>query len=96
MGLGLAVTEGLWRRACFEADVSGSAMQLYSSCMLYIISLGGSLPPLITGKTEKKEHILDERDTLFAELRHQHFAAASLRISSLMDEFRQKNKAAQV
>lgn len=47
-------------------------------------------PP--AGKQERKEHILDERDSLFCELRHKHFAAASLRISGLMDEFRSKNK----
>ncbi|KAL4443933.1 hypothetical protein ABPG75_011670 [Micractinium tetrahymenae] len=46
------------------------------------------------GKQERKEHILDERDALFCELRHKHFAAASLRISGLMDEFRAKNKVA--
>ena len=37
--------------------------------------------------------MLDERDSLFGELRHQHFAAAAMRISSLMDEFRAQNKA---
>jgi hypothetical protein len=41
---------------------------------------------------ERKEHILDERDALFADLRHKHFAAASIAISSLMDDFRSKNK----
>lgn len=51
-------------------------------------------PSSPAGKVEKKEHILDERDALFVELRHQHFAAVSLKISSLMDEFRSKNKAA--
>ncbi len=29
------------------------------------------------GKLEKKEHILNERDALFVDLRHKHFAAAS-------------------
>ena len=46
------------------------------------------------GKSETKSHILDERDSIWVELRHQHFAAASLRISSLLEEFRRKNKAA--
>lgn len=48
-------------------------------------------PP--AGKTEKREHLLDERDSLFVDLRHQHFAAASMRISGMMDEFRDRNKA---
>ncbi|PSC68723.1 SM Sec1-family [Micractinium conductrix] len=43
------------------------------------------------GKVERKEHILDERDALFSDLRHKHFAAASLAISRLMDEFKAKN-----
>lgn len=46
------------------------------------------------GKAETKSHILDERDAIWVELRHQHFAAASLRISSMLDDFRKKNKAA--
>ena len=46
------------------------------------------------GKSETKSHILDERDSIWVELRHQHFAAASLRISSMLDDFRKKNKAA--
>lgn len=45
------------------------------------------------GKTETKSHILDERDSIWVELRHQHFAAASLKISSMLDEFRNKNTA---
>ena len=49
-------------------------------------------PPHPAGKVERKEHILDERDALFADLRHKHFAAASIAISSLMDDFRSKNK----
>ena len=43
---------------------------------------------------ETKEHMLDERDELWTELRHQHFAAASLRINNILDDFRAKNKAA--
>ncbi|KAL6778992.1 SEC1 [Auxenochlorella protothecoides x Auxenochlorella symbiontica] len=46
------------------------------------------------GKTERKEHVLDDRDALFSELRFTHFAEATTRISQLLDEFRQKNKAA--
>lgn len=46
------------------------------------------------GKTELKSHILDERDSIWVDLRHQHFAAASLKISSMLDDFRKKNSAA--
>ena len=46
------------------------------------------------GKTETKAHILDERDAIWVELRHQHFAAASLKISAMLDDFRKKNTAA--
>ena len=46
------------------------------------------------GKTETKSHILDERDAIWVELRHQHFAAASLKISAMLDDFRKKNTAA--
>lgn len=46
------------------------------------------------GQTELKVHILDERDPLWTELRHQHFADASLKISSLVEEFTKKNKTA--
>ena len=35
--------------------------------------------------------MLDERDALFVDLRHKHFAAASLKISGLLDEFRARN-----
>lgn len=45
------------------------------------------------GKVETKAHILDERDAIWVDLRHQHFAAASLKISSMLDEFRKKNTA---
>jgi hypothetical protein len=48
-------------------------------------------PRIPAGKVEKKEHILDERDTLFVDLRHKHFAAASLQISNQLDEFRARN-----
>lgn len=34
---------------------------------------------------------MDERDSLFVDLRHKHFAAASLKISGLLDEFRARN-----
>jgi syntaxin-binding protein 1 len=43
------------------------------------------------GKTEQREHPLDEKDKLFTELRHLHFAGASLKISQLLDEFRARN-----
>lgn len=43
------------------------------------------------GKSEQREHPLDEKDKLFTELRHLHFAGASLRISQLLDEFRTRN-----
>ena len=46
------------------------------------------------GKSETKSHILDERDSIWVELRHQHFAAASIRISAMLDDFKKKNKAA--
>ena len=53
------------------------------------------LPGLLSpGKVEKREHLLDEKDPLYVELRHKHFAAASIHISSLMDEFRTKNRVA--
>lgn len=42
------------------------------------------------GKTESKEHVLGERDALWVDLRHRHFAAASLSISGLLDELRAK------
>lgn len=43
------------------------------------------------GKLEQREHPLNEKDKLFVELRHQHFAEASLTISNLLDEFRARN-----
>jgi syntaxin-binding protein 1 len=46
------------------------------------------------GKKEPKEHVLDERDDLHVELRHRHFAAASLRISSAMDDLRAQSRLA--
>ncbi|BDA46397.1 probable protein transport Sec1a [Coccomyxa sp. Obi] len=46
------------------------------------------------GKMESKEHILDERDELWVELRHRHFAEATSRIANMMDEFKAKNRAA--
>jgi syntaxin-binding protein 1 len=46
------------------------------------------------GKTEPKEHVLDERDDMHVELRHRHFAAASLRISSAMDDLRAQSRLA--
>lgn len=49
--------------------------------------------PRGAGKVERKEHALNERDALYCDLRHKHFAAASLAISNLLDQFRAKNKA---
>ena len=46
------------------------------------------------GKLEPKEHVLDERDDMHVELRHRHFAAASLRISSAMDDLRAQSRLA--
>jgi len=45
-----------------------------------------------SGKTEPKEHVLDERDDMHVQLRHRHFAAASLRISSAMDDLRAQSR----
>ncbi|KAK9826197.1 hypothetical protein WJX81_006806 [Elliptochloris bilobata] len=47
-----------------------------------------------SGKAEPKEHLLDERDELWVELRHKHFGFASQRVAQLLDEFRAKNRAA--
>ena len=47
-----------------------------------------------SGKMEPKDHILDERDEMHMELRHLHFAAASLRISNAMDNIRTQSKVA--
>ena len=44
------------------------------------------------GKREPKEHVLDERDPMHVELRHLHFAAASLRISSAMNDLRARSR----
>lgn len=46
------------------------------------------------GRAEKREHLLDERDSLYVDLRHQHFAAASMKISQMMDDFKSKNRVA--
>lgn len=46
------------------------------------------------GATEMKTHMLDERDPVWTELRHQHFADASLKISTMAEEFTKKNKTA--
>eukprot|EP00884_Botryococcus_braunii_P006265 jgi/Botrbrau1/1563/Bobra.0107s0050.1 len=46
------------------------------------------------GRSETKEHLLDERDELWLKLRHQHFAAAAAHITQSLDEFRSKHKAA--
>ena len=74
----------------------GSSCHLHQLCLPSLCS--PSLAPSIpvqppAGKVERKEHILDERDALFSDLRHKHFAAASLAISRLMDEFKVKRAA---
>lgn len=44
------------------------------------------------GKKETKEHVLDERDVMYTELRHRHFAAASIKISTALDELRSRSR----
>lgn len=56
--------------------------------MLLPLSAPVRLP---AGKVESKEHVLDERDGLYCDLRHKHFAAASLAISSQLDDFRARS-----
>lgn len=46
------------------------------------------------GKNEPKDHILDERDSMFVDLRHRHFAAATMRITSALDDLRSKSRLA--
>lgn len=46
------------------------------------------------GKTESKDHILDERDSMHVDLRHRHFASASLKISQSLDDLRAKSRVA--
>lgn len=46
------------------------------------------------GKTEIRSHALDERDSVWVDLRHQHFAAASLKIPAMLDDLVKKNTAA--
>lgn len=46
------------------------------------------------GRSEAKEHLLDERDELWLKLRHEHFASAASQITRNLDEFRTKHKAA--
>eukprot|EP00891_Asterochloris_glomerata_P007891 jgi/Astpho2/7891/gw1.00118.18.1_t len=46
------------------------------------------------GKMEKKEHLLAETDEMWVSLRHKHFAEATQEITRMLDDFRQKNKAA--
>eukprot|EP00889_Picochlorum_renovo_P002563 jgi/Picre1/29593/NNA_004978.t1 len=44
------------------------------------------------GVSEEKEHVLDERDSLYMELRHKHFADASTRITNYLDELMRGGK----
>jgi syntaxin-binding protein 1 len=44
------------------------------------------------GKVERKDHVLDCRDAFHAELRHRHLAAASVRVSTALDELRRKSR----
>ncbi|KAK2079353.1 hypothetical protein QBZ16_003044 [Prototheca wickerhamii] len=46
------------------------------------------------GRLERKQHVLDDRDALFAELRFRHFAEATTRITGLLDELRAKDRSA--
>eukprot|EP00890_Picochlorum_soloecismus_P006131 jgi/Picsp_1/6519/NSC_03863-R1_sm sec1-family protein len=39
-----------------------------------------------SGQTEEKDHVLDEKDELFVDLRHRHFAEVSTKISSLLED----------
>jgi len=43
---------------------------------------------------EEKAHLLNEKDSMWVSLRHQHFADACATISKTMDDFRSKNAAA--
>lgn len=44
------------------------------------------------GSTETKEAILDERDPMYVELRHLHFADALMKISERAEAFSNRNK----
>ena len=44
------------------------------------------------GRMENKEHILNEEDALYLDLRHKHFAAASMQITTELDELRSKSR----
>lgn len=76
-----------WTYEAMVYDLLGGSPALHDNVFVYDAETQG-------GKVEKKEHVLDERDALFGELRHQHFAAATLKISGLMDEFTSRNRVA--
>lgn len=76
-------------RPCNAAE-SACARGAVTWTAALLLDLRRAAPP--AGKAERKEHVLDERDALFVDLRHQHFAGASLKISSLLEEFQAKNK----
>ncbi|KAI3423806.1 hypothetical protein D9Q98_009643 [Chlorella vulgaris] len=73
-----------WTYEAMAFDLLAGSQSLKENVFEYDVETQG-------GKVEKKEHILDERDTLFVDLRHKHFAAASLQISNQLDEFRARN-----
>lgn len=73
-----------WTYEAMTYDLLGDSASLKDNVFVYDAETQG-------GKVDKKEHILDERDSLFVDLRHKHFAAASLKISGLLDEFRARN-----
>ncbi|GAB4816148.1 hypothetical protein N2152v2_003194 [Parachlorella kessleri] len=76
-----------WTYEAMVFDMLGESPSMRENVFLFDSETKG-------GKTEQKEHLLDERDPLYVELRHQHFAAASLKISGMMDEFTQQNRVA--
>jgi hypothetical protein len=52
--------------------------------------IGSPLPvtPLGAGRTEVKDHVLNDNDSLWVELRYKHFADVANQITSQLDEFR--------
>jgi hypothetical protein len=74
-----------WTYEAMAFDLLSDTPALHDNVFVYDAETQG-------GKLEKKEHILNERDALFVDLRHKHFAAASQAIANLMDEFKAKNR----